>query len=111
MENPGEALGKMEPLLPCRPRRPLGCHNPRVPDRDAINAVLFVRTAGSSNGPRRAYSTSFGDAGYSPMIGLKGLDWSWLAMDGAMTKAPARPGKKPAQIPPIAPKTGPSGAC
>src|SRR5262245_57175994 len=31
---------------------------------------------------------------------LKGLDWSWLAMDGAMTKAPLggeRTGKKPTE--------------
>ena len=36
---------------------------------------------------------------------LKGLDWSWLSMDGAMTKSPLG-GKKPAPTPP----TGVSGA-
>ena len=30
---------------------------------------------------------------------LKGLDWSWLSMDGAMTKAPLG-GEKPAPTPP-----------
>jgi putative transposase len=33
---------QIEPLLPERPSHPLGCHNPRVPDRDALNAILFV---------------------------------------------------------------------
>lgn len=27
--------------------------------------------------------------------GLKGIDWSWLSMDGAMTKAPLAGSKKP----------------
>lgn len=33
---------KVEPLLPPRPKHPLGCHNPRVPDRDAMDAILLV---------------------------------------------------------------------
>ena len=33
---------QIEPLLPARKTHPLGCHNPRVPDRDAMNAILFV---------------------------------------------------------------------
>lgn len=28
--------GRREPLLPARPKHPLGCHNPRVPDREAM---------------------------------------------------------------------------
>ena len=31
----------MEPLLPPRPEHPLGRHNPRVPDRDAMEAILL----------------------------------------------------------------------
>src|SRR5690348_651064 len=31
---PDEVWAEMEPLLPPRPAHPLGCHNPRVPDRD-----------------------------------------------------------------------------
>ena len=27
----------IEPLLPERPSHPFGCHNPRVPDREALN--------------------------------------------------------------------------
>ena len=33
---------ELEPSLPERPAHPLGCHNPRVPDRDAMDAILFV---------------------------------------------------------------------
>ena len=35
-----ELWAKMEPLLPPRPAHPLGCHNPRVPDRAAMNAYV-----------------------------------------------------------------------
>jgi transposase len=37
---------RMERLLPARPPHPLGCQNPRVPDRDAIDAILLVLRAG-----------------------------------------------------------------
>ena len=33
-------------LLPPRPRHPLGCHNPRVPDRTAMDAIFFVLRTG-----------------------------------------------------------------
>jgi transposase len=36
----------MEPLLPPRPKHPLGCHNPRVPDRSAMDAIFFVLRTG-----------------------------------------------------------------
>jgi transposase len=37
---------RVEPLLPPRPAHPLGCHNPRVPDRNAMNAILLVLSTG-----------------------------------------------------------------
>ena len=37
---------RIEPLLPARPFHPLGCHNPRVPDRDAMDAILLVLRTG-----------------------------------------------------------------
>jgi hypothetical protein len=43
---PDEAWERMEPLLPERPSHPLGCHNPRVPDRDAMDAILLVLRTG-----------------------------------------------------------------
>ena len=37
---------RIEPLLPERPTHPLGCHNPRVPDRNAMDAILLVLRTG-----------------------------------------------------------------
>ena len=37
---------QIERLLPERAAHPLGCHNPRVPDRDAMNAILLVLRTG-----------------------------------------------------------------
>src|SRR5262249_12142346 len=99
---------QLQPLLPRRKPHPLGCHNPRVPDRDAMNAILFVLRTGcqwnalnatgicsSSSAHRRflewtaagvferAWTKSL--AAYDEFVGI---DWTWLSMDGAMTKAP-----------------------
>jgi transposase len=37
---------RVEPLLPQRLAHPLGCHNPRVPDRNAMDAILLVLRTG-----------------------------------------------------------------
>jgi putative transposase len=109
---------RIEPLLPPRPPHPLGCHNPRVPDREAMDAIFFVLRTGchwnalnvtgicSSSSAHRRFQewTSAGvfvtlwARGLEEYDGLKGLDWRWLAMDGAMTKAPLggeRAGRNP----------------
>jgi transposase len=98
----------MEPLLPARKPHPLGCHNPRVPDRAAMNAILFVLRTGCQwnalNGTGLCSSSSahrrfleWTEAGVFLELwrlgllvydDLKGIDWSWLSMDGAMSKAP-----------------------
>jgi transposase len=44
---PDELWERMEPRLPERPAHPLGCHNPRVPDRSAMDAIFFVLRTGS----------------------------------------------------------------
>ena len=99
---------RIEPLLPERPPHPLGCHNPRVPDRDAMDAILLVLRTGmqwnalnatgicSSSSAHRRFQ-EWEQAGvfrelwrqallaYDDTIGI---EWQWLAMDGAMTKAP-----------------------
>ena len=36
---------RLEPLLPPPPSHPLGCHRARVPDRDAMDAILADRDA------------------------------------------------------------------
>lgn len=99
---------KIEPLLPPRPEHPLGCHNPRVPDRDAMDAILLVLRTGMQWNALSAtgichYSSAhrrFQDwersgvfheiwrAGLLDYDEQIGVDWSWLAADGAMTKAP-----------------------
>ena len=43
---PDQLWAKMELLLPPRPKHPLGCHNPRVPDRAAMDAIFFVLRTG-----------------------------------------------------------------
>src|SRR4051812_8149771 len=109
---------RIEPLLPARPPHPLGCHNPRVPDRKAMDAIFFVLRTGcqwnalnvtgicSSSAAHRRFQewTAAGvfvtlwAQGLEEYDELKGLDWEWLAMDGAMTKAPLggeRTGKTP----------------
>ena len=105
---------QIEPLLPIRKPHPLGCHNPRVPDRDAMNGILFVLRTGCqwnaldvtgictcSSAYRRFREWT--DAGVFEALwrtglirydGLKGIDWSWLSMDGAITKAPLAGSKK-----------------
>lgn len=109
---------RIEPLLPARLPHPLGCHNPRVSDRKAMDAIFFVLRTGchwnalnvtgicSSSSAHRRFQewTSAGvfvrlwARGLEEYDEWKGLDWEWLAMDGAMTKAPLggeRTGKNP----------------
>ena len=108
---------RIEPLLPPPPRHPLGCHRARVPDRDAMNAVLLVLRTGmqwnalnvtgvcSSSSAHRRFQ-EWERAGVFHEIWRQGLleyddvvgiDWEWLAADGAMGKAPLG-----------GPKTGPN---
>lgn len=108
---------RVQPLLPPRPEHPLGCHNPRVSDRDAMDAILLVLRTGmqwnalnatgichSSSAHRRFQEWE--RAGVFHEIWRQGLldydeevgiDWSWLSADGATTKAPLG-----------GPKTGPN---
>lgn len=105
---PDELWDQMEPLLPPRPEHPLGCHNPRVPDRAAMNAILLVLRTGmqwnalnatgvcsSSSAYRRfrewcdaGVFLEMWQQGLLAYDALNGIDWDWLALDGAMTKAP-----------------------
>jgi putative transposase len=105
---PDELWAKMKPLLPPRPPHPLGCHNPRVPDRQAMDAILLVLRTGmqwhalKATGicsPSSAYRRfrewaaagvfrEFWRQGLVAYSALAGIDWEWLAMDGAMGKAP-----------------------
>lgn len=100
---------KIEPLLPKRQRRARWRGGrPPVPDRQALNGILFVLRTGcqwnalnatglcsSSTAHRRFQSwvragvfAQFWEQGLLQYDELKGIDWRWQAMDGAMTKAP-----------------------
>jgi putative transposase len=105
---PDVVWAQMEPLLPPRPVHPLGCHNPRVPDRDAMNAILLVLRTGMqwnaldatgicscASAYRRFREWSKADVflefwrqGLLAYDQEFGIEWEWLAMDGAMGKAP-----------------------
>jgi transposase len=99
---------RLEPLRPPRKPHPLGCHRPRVEDRQAMDAIFFVlRTGGpwnalhetgicSSSSAHRRFQewTEAGlflalwKSGLLAYEALQGIDGAWLARDGAMTKAP-----------------------
>ena len=105
---PDELWERIVPLLPPRKPHPLGCHRPRVDDRKAMDAIFFVLRTGcqwqalnetgicsSSSAHRRFQEWTEADVfvalweqGLVEYDALQGIDWAWLAMDGAMTKAP-----------------------
>lgn len=110
---PDKLWEKLEPLLPAGKPHPLGCHNPRVPNRNAMDAIFFVLRTGcqwnaldatgicSSSSAHRRFQEwrdagvflEFWKRGLLEYDKLRGLEWSWLSMDGAMTKAPLGGGK------------------
>lgn len=122
---------QIEPLLPARKTHPLGCHNPRVPDRQAMNAILVVLRSGGLWNARDATGIcscsaacrrfrEWTDAGVFETLwrtgltrydGLKGIDWSWRSMDGAMTQAPVAGSKKPGRIRQTGASQASSAAC
>ena len=105
---PDETWERMESLLPPRPRHPLGCHNPRVADRDAMNAILLVLRTGmqwnalnatgicSSSSAHRRFQEwaqagvfeEFWRQGLCAYDELNGIEWEWLSCDGLIGKAP-----------------------
>ena len=122
---------QIQSLLPPPKPHPWGMHNPRVPDRSAMDAILFVARTGcqwnalnqtgicSSSSAHRRFM-EWTEAGVFEALwrkGLlaydqvKGLDWSWLSMDGAMSKAPLPGTKKPVRIRRIGASRAQNAAC
>ena len=99
----------LEPLLPVYVNKhPYGGGRPRTPDRLCADAIFYVLRTGCqwqaldetelcphSTAHDRYQEWVEADvflklwqAGVEQFDELKGLDWAWLSMDGAMTKAP-----------------------
>ena len=105
---PDELWERIVPLLPPRKPHPLGCHRRRVDDRKAMDAIFFVLRTGcqwgaldatgicSHSAAHRRFQewieadvfVALWEHGLVEYDALRGIDWEWLAMDGAMTKAP-----------------------
>src|SRR5918996_4166040 len=99
----------LQPWLPVRKNtHRFGGGRPRVPDRQCADAIFYVLRTGCQWGALDAtglcpHSTAHDrfqewvaagvflklwQAGVAQFDELQGLDWSWLSMDGALTKAP-----------------------
>lgn len=104
-----ELWSVLEPLLPKRVNsHRFGGGRPRVPDRRCADAIFYVLRTGCQwqaldATELCAHSTAHDrfqewvaagvflrlwQAGVEQFDDLKGIDWNWLSMDGAMTKAP-----------------------
>ncbi len=100
---------QLEPLLPVRENtHRFGGGRPRVPDRRCADAIFYVLRTGCqwealNQTDLCAKSTAHDRfqewvqagvfeklwfAGVEQFDELQGIDWAWLSMDGAMTKAP-----------------------
>lgn len=105
---------EIKPILPRLHKiHRFGGGRPRVPDRDAMNAVFFVLRTGcqwnalnktglcsSSTAHHRFQQwvtagvfTQIWKKGLLRYDCLKGINWEWQSMDGAMTKSPLSGGK------------------
>jgi transposase len=104
-----ELWTKLQPILPVRENtHRFGGGRPRVPDRDCADAIFYVLRTGCQWGaldqtdlvPHSTAHDRFQEwvkagvflklwkVGVEHFDELKGIDWDWLSMDGAMTKAP-----------------------
>jgi len=101
----------IEPLLPS-PKAKKKPGRPRMDDRKAMTAIFYVLRTGcqwkalprSLGAPSTVHDRfkqwqeervfeKMWRAGVLEYDKLKGLNWEWLAMDGAMTKAPLGGGR------------------
>lgn len=104
-----ELWAVMEPLLPVRVNtHRFGGGRPRVADRRCADAIFYVlRTGGQwaalnetelcakstahdrfSEWVEHGVFLKLWQAGVQQFDELQGIDWDWLSMDGAQTKAP-----------------------
>ena len=113
-----ELWALMEPLLAPHPNtHRFGGGRPRVPDRTCADGIFFVLRTGcqwnalcatglcpSSTAHDRfqqwvedGFFLRFWRAGLAEYDAFNGIDWTWMSMDGAMTKSPLAGEKNRAQ--------------
>jgi transposase len=106
---PDALWAEMEPLIRRRPNtHRFGGGRPRKPDRQCADAIFFVLRTGCQwkaldateicpgstahdrfqQWVRDGFFLRLWEGGLLEHDALKGIDWSWLSMDGCMTKAP-----------------------
>jgi putative transposase len=121
-----ELWAVLQPLLPVQVNtQRFGGGRPRGPDRTGADAIFSVLRTGCQwqaldQTERCAHSTAHDrfhawveagvfrqlwQAGVQQFAELCGIDWDWLAMDGALTKAPLG-GESPGRNPPDRGKSG-----
>jgi transposase len=124
-----ELWALLEPLLAPHPNtHRFGGGRPRVPDRVCADGIFFVLRTGcqwnalsatgicpSSTAHDRfqqwvedGFFLRFWQAGLAEYDAFNGIDWSWLSMDGAMTKAPLAGEKNRSRTPRIGPRQAPN---
>ncbi len=127
-----ELWAQLHPLLPEHVNaHRFGGGRPRVPDRDCADAIFYVLRTGCQwqaldQTELCAHSTAhdrfqewvkagvflnFWLTGLEQFDELRGIDWAWLSMDGAMAKAPLGGGEKPAPIPLIEARMASNAVC
>lgn len=106
---PDALWNEVAPLIPPPMKKhKFGGGRPRVPDRKVMDAIFYVLRTGcqwnaldktglcSSSSAHRRFQewvsagvfTEMWKNGLTKYDHLKGIDWTWQAMDGALTKAP-----------------------
>jgi len=121
----------LEPLLPVHVNtHRFGGGRPRVPDRTCADAIFFVLRTGCQwraldqtelcpHSTAQDRFQAWVEAGVFLELWKAGverfdeaheIDWDWLAMDGAMTKAPLG-GEKPDPIPPTEASPASNAVC
>jgi transposase len=127
-----ELWAVLQPLLPVHVNtHRFGGGRPRTPDRACADAIFFILRTGCQwqaldQTELCAHSTAHDrfqawveagvflklwQAGVERFDALGGIDWDWLAMDGALTKAPLGGGKNRAQSHRLTPSAASSAAC
>lgn len=103
-----ELWERIKIILPPPPFHPLGCHNPPVDPRKAMDAIFFVLRTGAQWNSLSSFGFIPGSTAHGwfqrwltagvfhelwTMLLVEyddevGIDWSWLSLDGSMVKAP-----------------------